>query len=174
MSVVWITGNSGAGKSSVCEALKARGYHAIDADWEGFSHWVHRLTGEVVTDSPYPVPPGWLNEYAWRIRADRVKKLASSAGAGVTFLCGSVENEDEVRQYFDIIVCLVADDETISGRLAQRATNAFGRHPEELAAVLAWNPTEGERYDKLGATIIDATRPLDEVVGDVLDVVGLR
>lgn len=174
MSVVWVTGISGSGKSSVCEALKDQGHHAIDADWEGFSHWVHRLTGEVATDPPYPVPPGWLGEYAWRISTNRVQELASSSRAGVTFLCGSVENEDDVRQYFDVVVCLVVDDDSIVGRLAQRTTNAFGKHPEELAAVLAWNPTDGDRYEKLGASIVDATQPLGDVVSDVLAAAGVR
>ena len=174
MSVVWVTGMSGSGKSSVCEALKDLGYRAIDADLEGFSFWVHRQTGEVATDSPYPVPSGWLEEYAWRISTARVQDLASSSRAGVTFLCGGVENEDEVRQYFDVVVCLVVDDAAIVARLAERTTNAFGKHPEELAAVLAWNPSEADRYQKLGASIVDATRPLGEVVSDVLAAAGVR
>lgn len=174
MSVVWVTGISGSGKSSVCEALKDHGHHAIDADWEGFSRWVHRLTGEVATDPPYPVPPGWLDEYAWRISTARVQELASSSRAGVTFLCGGGENEHEVRHCFDVVVCLVVDDRAIVGRLAERTTNAFGKHPDELAAVLARNATEADRYEELGAAIVDATRPLEEVVGAVLAAAGVR
>lgn len=174
VSVVWVTGMSGSGKSSVCKALKDLGYRAIDADLEGFSYWVHRLTGEMATDPPYPVPAGWLDEYAWRISTARVQQLASNPRSGITFLCGGVENEDEVRRYFDVVVCLVVDDESIVARLAKRTTNAFGKHPEELAAVLAWNPSEADRYEKLGASIVDATRPLGEVISDVLAAAGAR
>jgi hypothetical protein len=170
VGLVWVTGISGSGKSSVCAALKDQGHRAIDADWEGFNHWVHRLTGEVIVDPPDPVPPGWLEHFAWRICVDRVRSLAAAASSSVTFLCGSVENEVDVWQYFDRVVCLVADDETIRQRLATRTTNEFGKHPEELAAALGWNKVVGGRYRELGASVIDAARPLAEVVSEVLDV----
>jgi hypothetical protein len=57
--------------------------------------------------------------------------------------------------------------------LATRTTNAFGKQPEELAAALAWNRIAPERYRELGASIVDASRPLDDVVRHVLDVVGV-
>ena len=64
---MWVTGSSGSGKSSVCEVLKGQGYRAVDADWEGYSLWVDRITDEAMADPPYPVPPGWLEQYAWKI-----------------------------------------------------------------------------------------------------------
>jgi hypothetical protein len=33
------------------------------------------------------------------------------------FLCGSAENEEVVRDLFDHVICLVADNETIRDRL---------------------------------------------------------
>lgn len=66
VALVWITGNSGAGKSTVCEVLRGRGYVSLDAD-DGFSRWVNRATGEVVNDPPYPVPAGWLDQFGWAI-----------------------------------------------------------------------------------------------------------
>ena len=171
---MWVTGISGSGKSSVCEALRAEGHHAIDADWEGFNSWVDRATGEMMVDPPYPVPPGWLEQFAWKINVERVRSLALTSSAGVTFLCGSVENEVDVWQYFDRVVCLVADDETIRHRLATRTTNEFGKHPDELAAALHWNTAIEGRYREFGAAIVDATRPLTEVVRDVLGVAEAR
>jgi hypothetical protein len=102
-----------------------------------------------------------------------VESLAATAGSGVAFLCGGVENEIDVRRYFDYLVCLVIDDETLRHRLATRPTNEFGKHPDQFEAALARNQEAKDRYRELGATIIDATRPLGAVVGEVLAIAGL-
>jgi hypothetical protein len=56
-------------------------------------------------------------------------------------------------------------------RLATRTTNTFGQHPEELAAALKWNPRMRALYESHGATIIDASKPMTEVVDSVIDAV---
>ena len=168
MSLVWVTGNSGTGKSTVCEMLRALGYAAFDAD-EGFSRWIDRGTGEVVTDPPCPVPEGWLDQYGWAIIRERVEALVEDSRCRVAFLCGSAENEADVRDLFDLIVCLVIDEGTLRYRLATRTTNSFGRHPEELAAALKWNPRMRAIYERRGATITDASKPVAEVVEQVVD-----
>ncbi|MEV6345510.1 hypothetical protein [Actinoplanes sp. NPDC051851] len=71
-----MTGNSGAGKSTVCGMLRARGHAAVDADEDGFSRWFDRGSGEPVVDPPDPVPQGWLHRYGWAIDRDRVAALA--------------------------------------------------------------------------------------------------
>lgn len=172
--LVWVTGTSGAGKSSVCDALRARGATAVDADWDGYSFWVDRLDGEVVTEPPYPVPRGWLDRYSWRINRARVEELALQSQGGVSFLCGSVENEREVWDLFDRVICLIIDDETLTRRLAARTTNAFGKQREELRAAIGWNHTVEGIYRGRGAAIIDATRPIETVVNDVLAAIRER
>lgn len=64
--LMWVTGSPGVGKSTVCALLKSRGELAVDADWEGYNHWVDRTSGQVVTVPPYPVPAGWLERFAWK------------------------------------------------------------------------------------------------------------
>ncbi|WP_413755375.1 hypothetical protein [Streptomyces sp. MMBL 11-3] len=171
MALVWVTGNSGAGKSAVCAVLRTRGHVALDADEDGFSRWVDRTRGEVVTDPPSPVPQGWLDRYGWVVVRERVEALAEESRSGVAFLCGSAENEADVLDLFDVTVCLVIDDDTLRHRLATRTTNTFGRHPEELAAALKWNPLTRAIHEARGATIIDACKPLTEVADDVIDAV---
>ncbi|MEU9918889.1 AAA family ATPase [Streptomyces sp. NPDC051001] len=171
VTVVWVTGNSGTGKSTVCGVLRARGYVALDADEDGFCHWIDRATGDVVTDSPYPVPQGWLDRYGWAIVPERVETLVEESRSRIAFLCGSAENEARVLDLFDVTVCLVIDEDTLRHRLATRTTNSFGQHPEELAAALKWNPRMRSIYESRGATIIDASKPLTEVVDSVIDTV---
>jgi hypothetical protein len=168
MPLVWVTGSSGVGKSTVQQSLTSRGELAIEADWEGYSQWVDRASGQPVTDPPYPVPPGWLERFAWRISRSRVEDLSARVGTRTAFLCGSAENEVEVRDLFDLLVCLVVDNETLRRRLQTRTTNAFGRNPDELAAALAANDHAESTYRRLGATIIDGTRPLVEVTDATL------
>ena len=170
MSLVWVTGNSGVGKSTVCALLHSRGQLAVDADWEGYSQWVDRTSGQVVDDPPDPVPAGWLDRFAWRIRRAKVEALAAGSHDKTTFLCGSVENEADVLELFDLVVCLVVDDETLRDRLRTRTTNAFGKHPEELAAALGWNPRMESAYRGIGATIIDGRRPPAEIAEAILAV----
>ncbi|HUE58742.1 MAG TPA: hypothetical protein VMO88_04095, partial [Acidimicrobiales bacterium] len=121
--IVWVTGVSGSGKSSVCEALKDQGRVAVDADWEGFSQWVHRITGEPVVNPPYPVPAGWLHDFGWRVRPEAVESLERRLASEVGFLCGGFENEDDVWPLFDRMVCLVVDEATLRARLTSRTTN---------------------------------------------------
>ena len=159
MPLVWVTGSPGVGKSTVCALLKSRGELAVDADWEGYNHWVDRTTGQIVADPPYPVPAGWLERFAWKISRADVEALSAKVRDKTAFLCGSVENEVDVRDLYDLVVCLVADNETLRDRLETRTTNAFGKHPEELVAALGWNDGVESTYRRLGARIIDGRRP---------------
>lgn len=169
---MWVTGNSGTGKSTLCGMLRARGHVAFDSDEDGFSRWRDRATGAFVVDPPDPVPEGWLDRYGWMIDRVRVAALAEESRSGLAFLCGSAENETDVLDLFDHLVCLVIDDDTLRHRLATRTTNSFGRHPEELAAALTWNPRMREIYEPRGATVLDASRPVEAVLAGVLDAPG--
>src|SRR5579872_1671671 len=89
MPLVWVTGNSGVGKSTVCALLKSRGEWAVDADWEAYNHWADRTTGQIVVDPPYPVPAGWRDRFAWRISRAEVEALSAGVHDRVAFLFGS-------------------------------------------------------------------------------------
>ncbi|WIX91682.1 hypothetical protein [Amycolatopsis sp. DG1A-15b] len=168
MPLVWVTGNAGAGKSAVCALLKARGELAADADGEGYHHWADRTSGQVVTDPPDPVPAGWLDRFGWRISRVKVEALAARTAREIAFFCGCPENAGDVADLFDLVICLVVDDETLRHRLLTRTTNSFGKHPEELAAALDDNAGTESAYRRLGATILDGTRPLAEVADAIL------
>lgn len=152
----------------MCALLKAQGCLAIDADWEGINCWVSRATGERVAHRPHPLPSRWRDDYAWHIDTDMVRALAAELGEAVGFVAGTVENEADAWDLFDQVVCLVIDDETLRYRLATRTTNAFGKDPLELEMAMAANRGASACYRRYGATIIDATQPVEAVVRDLL------
>ncbi len=172
--LVWVTGVPGSGKSTVCAILKAQNRVAVDADWEGFNCWVSRATGERADHRPHPLPPGWRDQYAWQIDTQRVRDLAAEVDHGVGFLAGTVENEADAWDMFEHVICLVVDEETLRYRLATRTTNTFGKDPFELRMALSSNRGAVMRYRRFGATILDATQPVDAVVRDLLAAVGKR
>lgn len=57
--------------------------------------------------------------------------------------------------------------ETLLARLRTRTTNAFGQHPDELAAALQHQGDE-RLYRALGATVIDASQPVADVASAIL------
>jgi predicted ATPase len=65
VSLVFVIGISGAGKSTVCVALQARGYEAHDMDLEGNAAWIHRETGRRWPAEPRPDTgaPDWFEQY---------------------------------------------------------------------------------------------------------------
>jgi broad-specificity NMP kinase len=168
VGLAWITGNSGTGKSEVCVALAEKGYRTIDSDL-GMAVWVNTNTDEVI----HAVDTGrlsqdWFRDHRWVLARSRVEELAGAARTQTAFLCGLVQNDEELWDLFDVRICLVLDDTTIRERLSQRSGNPFGKAPAELEAALRFNGPFVAKYTALGATLIDSSRPLEEVVQDVL------
>jgi shikimate kinase len=147
---VLLTGMSGTGKSSVVQALAARGYKAVDTD-DGWSE---------------PLPDG-----RQRWREDAIARLLDTEDADVLFLAGCEENQAQFHPRFDHIVLLSAPIETLLERLETRTENPYGKSPEELRRIL----DDLEHVEPLLRRIADhevrTTAPLDEVVANVLRLV---
>jgi dephospho-CoA kinase len=112
-----------------------------------------------------------LERHDWIISRSRVEELADCASDRTVFLCGSPSNDRDVWDLFSDVICLVVDDETLRRRMGQRTSNDFGKASDELEVILRWNATNETQYRHLGATIIDASKPLEDVVDEVLAVV---
>ena len=83
----------------------------------------------------------------------------------VLFVCGSSRNRDHFLPYFTKVFNLRIDDDAMRRRLRDRTDNTFGKQPWELELMLKLN----RRDEKpAGAIDIDATKPLDQVVDELL------
>jgi hypothetical protein len=57
MSLIYVTGLSGTGKSAILGELRARGYRARGVDEDGYADWINRVTG---TADEFPYGTGIL------------------------------------------------------------------------------------------------------------------
>jgi dephospho-CoA kinase len=161
---ILITGMSGTGKSSVIGELTARGYWAVDADSPAYSEWV-----EVSGDTGALGSPEW-GARDWMWREDRVQELLSIEDAHLLFVSGCAANMGKFLPQFDHVVLLSAPAEVIAERLATRTTNAYGKHPEEVARTLELIESVEPRLRRTADHEVDASAPLDEVVAALLQI----
>jgi hypothetical protein len=137
----WVDGLSGTGKSSVYEELIRRGYMAVSTD----RAWSHRETRR------------WVEERA-------VGELTSDE-PDVLFVCGGSGEPERYLPYFTKVFNLRIDDATMRARLAKRTEADWSLGREGVERALASNEAGAKTP---GAIDIDATRPLAEVVDEVL------
>lgn len=118
MKRILITGLSGTGKTSVIEELRARGFEAIDTDYDG---WCEQVTAD---DGP---------EWVWR--EARMHELLTAPRETPLFVSGCCSNQGKFYQHFDAKVLLSAPIEVILERVAGRASNPYGKSEAERAEI---------------------------------------
>jgi len=163
---------SGTGKSTVIRELSRRGYKAIDADQDDWSHWVNMRSG-LPAAPPAPGEYGW-DELDWVWDEDRIQRLLSTEDAEALFLAGTSPNQGKFHPQFDHIILLSAPFDVIVERLVSRANNPYGTTPRTLARVLEHLKTVEPRLRKAADHEIDTRAPLEKVVERVLDIVQAK
>lgn len=153
---------SGTGKSTVIDALAARGYRAVDLDYDAFSEWV-RVSGEPDAAGS-PVEPG--RDWVWR--EDRVQALLSTGDGELLFVSGCASNMGKFLPQFDQVILLRAPAEVIVERLAARTNNPYGKQPGEAARVLSLIETVEPLLRRAAGHVIDTQASLDAVLAQVL------
>jgi len=170
MPLYLVTGISGSGKSTVRNHLRMRGYEAYATDEDGYASWFDDETGEEysrLTTSEERTPE-FGRRHSWRISRTKVTQLAADAAEQPIFLCGAVANEVAVWDLFAGVVALDIDTETLKQRLASRTNNDFGKSDHELEQILRWHADSLAAYQRAGYRVVDATKPIDKVVDQVL------
>jgi dephospho-CoA kinase len=171
MPLIWITGISGSGKSAVRRELRSRGYEAFGTDEDGFAQWVDRMSGAITPRASANAndrSADFHSYHDWRIDVERVRRLASEADERLVFLCGAVQNEVDVWEFFNKAILLSVDEDTIRKRIESRTDNDFGKSDQEMNLILGWNRNVESNYAGYGAVIVDARRSLSDVVKEVV------
>ena len=152
-----MTGMSGTGKSAALAELRRRGYRVVDTDDPGWK--VYR---------PYSKPRDELHRGEWLWVEERMTRLLESDDQRPLFVGGGAANQAMFHDRFDAIVLLSGPTDVLLSRVARRTTNPYGKTPLERAEILA-DLTQVEPLLRAACTHeLDASRPLDDVVADLL------
>jgi hypothetical protein len=152
-----IEGLSGTGKTSVCDELQRRGYHAIHGDRELANR------GDPETGEP---TDNFGHEYhIWDV--DKVKALVADHDEAVTFFCGGSRNFAKFIDLFDVVFVLEVDLDTLNRRLDERPDSEWGGgKPTDRELIARWHHSK-EDVPQNGISI-DATAPIPQVVDSIL------
>jgi broad-specificity NMP kinase len=174
MSLIFVTGISGSGKSIVREELSRRGFQAYDTDEHEIARWKNRVTGEITPLVAAGRTPEFIAQNDWQADPERMRHLVKEGEERTVFLCGIVGYDDEVWPFFDKVFVLSIDEPTMRYRLATRTTHDFGTKPHELELLLASHDAMNKQYLRYGAVTIDATKPPTVVVDEILRLGAFR
>jgi gluconate kinase len=156
----FIDGVSCAGKTTVCDELQRRGYHAIHGDRE-LAYWGDLKTGE-------PVDGSADEHRAWIWDVEKVRALVADQKHAATFFCGGSRNSDRFIGLFDDVFVLEIDLDTLNRRLAVRPENEWGGTASEGESFARLQHATKEGLPE-NAILIDATAPLSRVVDTILE-----
>ncbi len=150
-----VEGLSGTGKSSVYEELLRRGHAAISTD----RAWAYHADPET------GLPGGPATHETWMWDPQKAVGELESLEHEVLFVCGSSRNRDHFLSYFTRVFNLRIDDATMRRRLEARTEDDWPLGQAGVDLMLELNRSD---EGPAGAIDVDATRPLDQVVDELL------
>ncbi|MGE6486984.1 AAA family ATPase [Paenisporosarcina sp. NPDC076898] len=151
-----IEGVSCSGKTTVCNELQRRGYHAIHGDRE--------LAYQGDSETGTPTDTATHENHIWHV--DKVKALVAKQDEAVTFFCGGSRNFSKFIDLFDGVFVLEVDIDTLNRRLDERPEDEFGGKKTEREFITRLHQTK-EDIPKNGI-IIDSTAPIERVVDEIV------
>lgn len=167
MSIYYVAGISGSGKSSLVEKLKENGYEAYDADSELCSWYDSEGNAVEYPRNTADRPTDWQDHHSFLLSEQKVQDLAAK-GTDL-YICGIAPNDLELAsKYFAKVLFLYISEEEMVRRVSTRTNNHYGHDADQIAHMQKWYKPTVEKYKQYGAIVIDAMKPVEDVYEEVL------
>ena len=166
-----ITGMSGSGKTTVARALQARGEIAFDSKLNPDLYQFVDADGRVAL-SVHLHDEAWRKQYKWSLNQTKLDELLRQAHCPRAFLCGRAN----LFQYWhkaDKVLLLKVTPQTLIARLNDPTRdNVFAKDSATQQQLLDNLDAMQDKITQKGAIVIDAERPVEQVVDQVLQAVA--
>ncbi len=146
---ILLTGMSGTGKSSALAELAGHGVDVVDTDEPGWCVWSE-------------------DENGWLWDEERIGELLDGAGDVPLVVSGCVSNQGRFYDRFDAVVLVTVPVEVALERIRYRTTNPYGKSADESELIREQFATVEPLLRATATHELDGTRPLEEVVADLL------
>lgn len=175
MSLIYVTGAPGVGKSTVRTALLNMGYDTRDIDDSAYGGPYSIATGEKVV-----IPPAeqrsddWFSLHEWRVHSDAFESLREEARSKDIIVCGVAETDADILQYFDSIIYLQLSIDELKKRLSTRTGNDYGKNEQELKMIIDRKRRLDRRYRDISHTVVHAAGSPQDTIMRILAVIQTR
>lgn len=164
LSLIYVTGAPGVGKTTLKAELATLGYETHDMDDPDLGGAHNKVTSKRVE-----IPPAetrtqqWYDEHEWRTHAPAIEELKEKAQDKEIFVCGVAPDDLKVLSLFDKVVYLDLPSELLKQRISERSGNDYGRNNFELKSILERKAMLDKRYTEFGTTKVCASGSVQEV-----------
>lgn len=165
--IVYVTGISGTGKTTLAKEFAKQGFVTIDID--EYSHWEHRETGERNHWLPEK-DREFLDTHVWVCDLTELKKVFEKYIDNDVFVFGLIKNEKETFPLFDKIILLQIDLDEAWRRIDQREDNIFGKGETEREWIKSWKDDFEKDWIERGAVPVSAEDSIEVVMENILNI----
>jgi len=157
MPLIYITGPTGSGKSTICSELQKMGIYTYDTDNDGFRK-IEKLNNRDIKVLDIEV----------------IKQLQDRHKNEVAYVCGTSPNDLDAVDYFDNIFLLNINEEEQKKRIKNRTNYQYGKKEYQLANALKWRIIQIEKYKNAGAIVIDSSLPTETIINSIIGYISVK
>ncbi|MCA9356309.1 AAA family ATPase [Candidatus Nomurabacteria bacterium] len=163
--LIYITGISGTGKTTLFNEFVKKGYSALEID--EFSHWENRETGDRISWSP-GASKEYLDTHRWVCDMGALNSAIQGLQDENIYIFGVVDQNP--FDFFDKVILLQCSIETAFNRVDKRSDNPFGKGEVEKQWIKGWKDGFESDLLDMGATPVSGEDDIESITQNIISI----